>query len=330
MSTTSTGPATDILCSELYARRGRLQQAIGHSSDATSLQRLLREVDAALERIARGDYGRCESCHEPIEPDRLLADPLVRMCLDHLTTAEQRALEDDLNLASRIQSGLLPPHDLRHSGWHTAYVYQPHGIVSGDYCDLVPARDGSLYFMLGDVSGKGVAAALLMSQLQAMLRTLIEVELPLAQIMERANRLFGESTLPMQYATLICGRAMCDGHVEIANAGHPAAVLLGPAASARVDATGLPMGMWSAQQFGVSHLDAGAGDTLVLCSDGLTESEDPGGRAYGFDRFVDVASRCLDRHASDLVASCLQDVTLFRSTAARVDDLTLMAIRRAG
>ena len=330
MSTTSTGPATDILCSELYARRGRLQQAIDHSSDATSLQSLLQEVDRALERIARGDYGRCETCHEPIESYRLLADPLVRMCLDHLTTAEQRALEDDLHLASRIQSGLLPPRDLLHSGWHTAYIYQPHGIVSGDYCDLVPVGDGSLYFMLGDVSGKGVAAALLMSQLQAMLRTLIEVGLPLAQIMERASRLFGESTLPMQYATLVCGRAMPDGHVEIANAGHPAAVLLGAAASARVDATGLPMGMWSGQQFGVKHLDAGTGDTLVLCSDGLTETEDPAGSAYGFDRFVDVASRCLDRRASDLVAACLQDATLFRSTAARIDDLTLMAIRRAG
>jgi sigma-B regulation protein RsbU (phosphoserine phosphatase) len=329
MSTTATGPATDILYSELYARRGRLQQAINSTADVAPLESLLREVDAALERVARGDYGRCETCHEPIEPDRLLADPLVRVCLDHLTTAEQRALEDDLHLASRIQSGLLPPRALVHAGWHTAYVYHPHGIVSGDYCDLVPARDGSLYFMLGDVSGKGVAASLLMSQLQAMLRTLIEVELPLAQIMERTSRLFCESTLPMHYATLICGRATPGGHVEIANAGHPAAVLLGAAGSTHVDATGLPMGMWSGQQFGVRDLDAAAGDTLVLCSDGLTETEDPDGRAYGFDRFIDVASRCLDRRASDLVATCLEDVTRFRSAAARIDDLTLMAIRRA-
>lgn len=328
MSTTVPTPATDILNSELYARRARLQQAISRTADVAALEDLLREVDAALERIARGDYGLCETCHDPIEPDRLLADPLVRVCLDHLSPAEQRALEEDLRLASRIQTGLLPPRDLVHRGWHTAYVYYPHGIVSGDYCDLVPARDGSLYFMLGDVSGKGVAASMLMSQLQAMLRTLIEVELPLAEMMERASRLFGESTLPMQYATLVCGRAMPDGHVEIANAGHPPAVLLGSRATARVDATGLPIGMWAGQQFGISTLDAAAGDTLVLCTDGLIETEDPDGEAYGFERFLEVASRCLRRGASDLLADCLHDVTRFRSNAARNDDLTLLALRR--
>lgn len=329
MRTTMAGPTTDILNSELYARRGRLQQAISRAEDVAPLVTLLREVDAALERIARGDYGLCETCHGPIEANRLLADPLVKVCLDHLTTAEQRALEDDLNLAARIQSGLLPPSDLVHAGWRTAYVYHPHGVVSGDYCDLIPARDGSLYFMLGDVSGKGVAASLLMSQLQAMLRTLIEVELPLAQTMERASRLFCESTLPTQYATLICGRATLDGHVEIANAGHPPAVLLGTDVTARIDATGLPMGMFAGQQFGVTQLDVAEGDTLILCTDGLTESEDPDGQSYGFDRFIDVATRCIDRRPADLVAACLEDVTRFRAVAARSDDLTVLAMRRA-
>ena len=94
-------------------------------------------------------------------------------------------------------------------------------------------------------------------------------------------------------------------------------------------ATGLPMGMWAAQEFGVRHLYATAGDTLVLCSDGVTETEDPNGRAYGFDRFIDVASRCRDRRAADLLATCLEDLTGFRSVAAPIDDLTLMAIRRA-
>jgi phosphoserine phosphatase RsbU/P len=328
MSTSLTTPATDILYSELYARRGRLQQAIRGQGDIASLESLLREVDTALERIAAGDYGLCETCRQPIEPERLLADPLVKVCLDHLTATEQRALEDDLHLASQIQAGLLPSRDLVHHGWRTAYAYHPHGVVSGDYCDLVPTRDGALYFLLGDVTGKGVAASMLMSHLQAMLRTLIGVGLPLPEIMERANRLFTESTLPMHYATLVCGRAMPDGHVEIANAGHPPPVLLGSGTTAHVDATGLPLGMWYGQRFGVVQIDVARGETLVFCTDGLIETEDAAGGAYGFDRFIDVASRSLDREPSDLVQTCIDDVGCFRSGAARLDDLTLLALRR--
>jgi len=73
-----------------------------------SLSQLLAEVDTALSRIDQGTFGLCETCHDTIEAERLIADPLVRFCLDHLTSAEQRALESDLSLAASIQRGLLP------------------------------------------------------------------------------------------------------------------------------------------------------------------------------------------------------------------------------
>lgn len=154
-----------------------------------------------------GTFGLCATCHDAIEPDRLLADPLTQFCLDHLTPVEQRALQQDLELASRIQRELLPKPDTRFDGWEIAYHYQPAGPVSGDYCDLIPGDADQVYFLIGDVAGKGVAAAMLMSHLSAMLRTLITVGLPLSQLMERASRVFCESTLPTHYATLVCGRA---------------------------------------------------------------------------------------------------------------------------
>jgi sigma-B regulation protein RsbU (phosphoserine phosphatase) len=128
-------------------------------------------------------------------------------------------LEHDLELATRIQRGLLPDPAQALDGWEFAYHYQPARIVSGDYCDIV-AADGAMYFLLGDVSGKGVAASMLMSHLHAMVRALISVGLPLSALLERASRVFCESTLPMHYATLVCGRATADGEVEICNAGH--------------------------------------------------------------------------------------------------------------
>src|SRR5260370_8803793 len=111
-----------------------------------------------------------------------MADPLVRFCLDHLTNAEQRALESDLSLAARNQRALLPKAGLAPDGWDARYHYQPAGMVSGDYCDLFET-DGGLLFMLGDVSGKGVAASRLMSHLHPPFRTLAPTGLPLVRLL---------------------------------------------------------------------------------------------------------------------------------------------------
>jgi sigma-B regulation protein RsbU (phosphoserine phosphatase) len=321
-------PTADILHGELQVRRRRLQEAIPRAADTAPLEALLQEVDAALARMASGTYGLCETCHDPIEADRLMADPLLRFCLDHLTADEQHALEDDLRLAAQLQTGLLPPAGLVQDGWETAFVYRPYGVVSGDYCDLVPAPDGGLYFMLGDVSGKGVAASMLMAQLHATFRTLIEVGMPLAHMMARASRLFCESTLPTLYATLVCGRAMPDGQIEIANAGHPSPALLGGESTRRVDATAMPVGMFCSQRFEASSLRASTGDTLLLCTDGALDSENPAGEPFGLDRLIQVAAAHRDRPIADLVGACYDEIGRFRSRAPRTDDLTLLALRR--
>jgi RNA polymerase-binding transcription factor DksA len=150
------------LRSELHRRHDRLQSALRSSSAEASLSLLLDQVDAALTRMEQGTYGICKACHTPIETDRLLADPLLQFCLDDLTHDERRALESDLTLAARIQQALLPNQDFSPVGWQVHYHYAPAGLVSGDYCDLFESKSG-LLFLLGDVSGKGIAASMLMS-----------------------------------------------------------------------------------------------------------------------------------------------------------------------
>jgi sigma-B regulation protein RsbU (phosphoserine phosphatase) len=206
---------------QLLERRSKLEHAGQHSDSLDRLQLLLDEVDSALARIDNGTYGICESCHDTIECDRLIADPLVRFCLDHLTRGERSALEQDLQLAKRVQMGLLPKGSLDRDGWQICYHYEPAGLVSGDYCDVIDAGKNGLFFMVGDVSGKGVAASMLMAHLHAMFRTLIPVGLSLPDMLQHASRVFRESTLPNQYATLVAGRAWPDGAVEMCNAGHP-------------------------------------------------------------------------------------------------------------
>jgi phosphoserine phosphatase RsbU/P len=147
------------LHSQLAERRKRLAVAIAAGTPDGAVAGLLSEVDAALERVRDGSFGICEECHDPVEQERLLADPLVRFCIDHLNERQRRRLEQDLELASTVQRALLPPHDIRADGWQTHYSYEPTGVVSGDYCDVIPgdgAGEGAsdVFLSLGDVSGQ--------------------------------------------------------------------------------------------------------------------------------------------------------------------------------
>jgi phosphoserine phosphatase RsbU/P len=317
-----------LLREQLIDRRHKLEAAAGMFHRPAELTELLHEVDAALNRMDLGVYGLCEVCHDPVEPERLLADPLTRFCLGDLTPREQRALEEDLELASQIQTKLLPPPTQKIDGWEVSYHYQPFGAVSGDYCDIVRGEDQSLHFILGDVSGKGVAASMLMAHLNAMFRTLISIDLPLEQMMERASRVFCESTLPTQYATLVCGRATTSGEVEVCNAGHLPPLLIQEGKVTSIAATGLPVGVFSNESFSVSRIQMNQGDGLFLYTDGLSESQDGAGNEYGAERLSRLLNENRSLSTDSMISLCRQELHTFADGSVPRDDLTLMAIRR--
>ncbi|MGA3091575.1 MAG: SpoIIE family protein phosphatase [Terriglobales bacterium] len=316
-----------FLHSQLEERKRRLVAAIALAPQKAGFAGLLREVDSALERMATGNYGLCQECHETIEQDRLLADPLVRYCLDHLTESQRAALQYDLDLASQVQRHLLPQVDLQAGGWDTSYYYAPLGPVSGDYCDLIPS-DGQLFFVLGDVSGKGVAASMLMAQLHALFRSLTGMALPLGQMVTRANRVFCESALAGQYATLVCGLAKPTGEVEIHNAGHLPAIMIGSGGVLRIESTGLPLGMFHEVDFSATRLHMETGDMLFLYTDGLSEARSADDE-YGVDRVMRVVRQAAAKRPAELVAACLGDLRTFVD-GPPFDDLTLLSIQRMG
>ena len=318
-----------VLREQLLERRHILQRSITGPAPGAELIDLLQQVDQALGRMDSGTYGLCQVCHDAIEPERLAADPLTCFCLDHLTPADQRALERDLHLAREIQCGLLPKTDTRFGPWQMFFHYQPAGLVSGDYCDVVDAGGRGLYFMLGDVSGKGIAAAMLMSNLHALFRALISAGLPLSELVTQANRVFCETTLAAHYATLVAGHAFVTGEVELCNAGHLPPLHIHGNKVAKVPSTGLPLGMFCTQEFALSQLRLDQGDSLLLYTDGLTEAEDDTGTAYGEERLgLLVASSC-GATPMDLLAACRKDLDAFRGPAAIRDDLSLLSVSRA-
>jgi sigma-B regulation protein RsbU (phosphoserine phosphatase) len=295
---------------------------------------LLNEVDTAIHEMEIGTYGICKECHDPIERERLIADPLVKMCIDHLTNDDRRALERDLELAAQVQRGLLPEKHVRFGDWHIHYEYRAAGPVSGDYCDLIlPRQDGgSLLFLLGDVAGKGVAASLLMTHMHAMFRSLSnggagEV-LGLDKLLETANRVFCESTFAGQYATIVCGCAGRSGELEIASAGHLPALLVKRDGVRQIGATGLPLGMFSSSRYAVQRARLDPGDCLLLYTDGISEAHDAAGKEYGVKKLSSVAG---ERHRwvpQELLAACMKDVERHGAGGRLTDDQTMMVIHR--
>ena len=320
------------LRSQLAERRSRLDASIHELEQPADLLRLLGEVDAALSRLDGSDFGECLVCHEPVLAPDLEANPMATYCLCKLTPERQRALERDLDLAWHVQAALLPPLGLAAAGWQTHYRYIPHGPVSGDYCDLVVADDG-LYFMLGDVSGKGVAASLLMAHLNATLRGFARRGLAPQDALNEANRLLAESTLASHYVTLVCGRANSGGEVELVNAGHCAPMVVRSTGAVEgLESSGLPLGLAlpgaPAARFPAQRIVLRTGDALVLYTDGLTEAVNASDDDYGAARLSKVLSNCARKTPRELVARCLGDLTEFLAGDELRDDLTILTLVR--
>ena len=315
---------------ELINWRDRLEASARNSTDSFQLSGLLREVRTAIAQLESEGYGVCQVCHDLIGQAAMNADPIARTCLACFTPEQLSELEKDLDRAWVIQGELLPKQNLRFNGWEVSYHYEPAGPVSGDYCDLVSTDAGDLYFLIGDVAGKGVAASLLMSRLHAIFRSLIGAGLGVSELVKRANYLFAESTMRPYYATLVCGKASANGEVEICNAGHCFPLILQSGEIKPIAATGLPVGVFRQENYSATQIQLGKGDRLLLYTDGLSEARDETNTEYGDKRLHLTLAESHDLRAGDLVSRLLEDVRDFSTGRPVADDLTVMAIEMAG
>ncbi len=312
---------------QLLAGRARLAEVLRHG-EKDHVDRLLGEVDQALRRIEDHTFGICEECHTDIGEDWLRENPLTTVCLEHMTPKQQRALEYDLELAAQIQKGLLPAANTVFEGWEIAHYYQPAGVVSGDYCDVI-RENGHLYFIMADVSGKGVAAAMLASNLRAVFRSLIPLGLSVEEFVLRANRLFRESALPSQYATTVFGRTSNRGDLELLNVGHLPVLLAGKSEISRFESTCQPLGMFSDDTLCVTRAQMSPGDTLVLYTDGISEAANHRDEEYGIDAVVRLVREQRLGGPKKLVQAVKDNLAAFRGRTERADDETLLAIQYA-
>jgi serine phosphatase RsbU (regulator of sigma subunit) len=242
---------------------------------------------------------------------------------------EKRRMEEDMRMAAEIQTGLLPREAPRLAGWDLAGCNRPCRTVGGDYYDFA-IEGGRLLLALGDVSGKGTGAALLMTVLRAAVRA-HWTEPHLAEAVARINRTVCQNVPSSKYVTFfLAALDPATGRLHFVNAGHnpPLLVRAGGEVETLSDG-GLVLGMFENVVYDGGHVDLRAGDTLVVYSDGVTETWDPDGEEFGEESLRALAVRNRTLAAEELQAAILREIERFEAGARATDDRTIVVLKRA-
>jgi sigma-B regulation protein RsbU (phosphoserine phosphatase) len=242
---------------------------------------------------------------------------------------EARKIERELEIARGIQESFLPEKAPEMAGLDLHGINLSYGEVGGDYFDFIPIVDNQLGLAIGDVSGKGIAAALLMAAFRASLLAEIRNHYAIRRIFEKVNRLLYESTDTGKFVTAFYGVLDVKNRVfTFSNAGHnPPLLLRANGAAEWLTEGGLALGILADAAYEERPVPLATGDMLVLYTDGVTEASTPTGEQYGVKRLEDLVRRIADRPAVEIVEAIREEVEAFTGEAHLNDDLTLVVAR---
>jgi sigma-B regulation protein RsbU (phosphoserine phosphatase) len=297
---------------------------------STRLTRNLTVMNDAVSRIAKGDYHARVPVKANDEVGRL-AVAFNRMAADverHQQTAvEQERIRRELELGRQIQAEMLPHAPLHLGLTEVQGVSVPAREVGGDFFNYFVLDNGDIALLMGDVSGKGVGAALLMANIQASLRIRLGLGQDLSTLADALDRDIDANSPGPVYATIFIGiLEPATRRLRYVNAGHnPQYVLRTGGGLERMPATGLPVGMLSGRGYTEQQLQLAAGDQLFFYTDGCVEMEDERGDMLGIER---LESLLVSAAASAMPLKTIEDsISKFRGASEQFDDATLMTVK---
>jgi serine phosphatase RsbU (regulator of sigma subunit) len=242
----------------------------------------------------------------------------------------KRQMEEELDLARTIQRSLLPG-GLPDAGWMVACGSSvPSRQVGGDYYDVTAVNPNCWSIAVADVSGKGVASALLASLLQGALMTATDNPRALVNRIERLNRFLLDRTSGEKYATVFYAILDRAGAFSYVNAAHCPPILVRGVEMQTLDATGAPVGLLEGVEFTLGQCSLSAGDKLVIYSDGVTEAQNPAGEFFGRKRLRRIVEDRGGASCAALHGAIQEALTVFTEHAPQSDDLTLLVIEYRG
>jgi serine phosphatase RsbU (regulator of sigma subunit) len=243
---------------------------------------------------------------------------------------EQRRLANELEVASEIQLGLHPAGPPPITGYDLDGYSFPCYEVGGDYYDFIPRGDGRHVVALGDVSGKGTGAALLMSSVHAAVRAHVRTRLSASEVVTEINQYICDNSPANRYVTLFYSEIDPGTHqMTYINAGHNAPILARASGELmRLDIGGLPVGITPLAEYAEGWVQFQPGDVLVIFSDGATESLSESGEEFGEPRLVEAVRQNRHRTAAGVRDRIDEVLARFVGKAKSVDDLTIVVVKR--
>ena len=241
---------------------------------------------------------------------------------------ERERIAHELEVAALIQQTLLPTELPTRPGWHVEAFYRPALEVGGDFYDFLAIDDDHLAFVIGDVTDKGVPAALVMATTRSHLRANIERLRSPGDVLAATNDQLVDEIPSGMFVTCLYGVLdTTSGEVTFANAGHNLPYLLQCGDVAELRATGMPLGLMAGMDYEVKRATLPPGSTLVLSSDGIAETHAPDGAMYGLAR---IEAAIAGAPGDGIVDHLLTDLERFAGADGEPDDdITLCTIRRA-
>jgi sigma-B regulation protein RsbU (phosphoserine phosphatase) len=248
-----------------------------------------------------------------------------------LEVADRLSLKNDLEIARQIQQAMLPAPSYSAPGVETFGSSRPANTVGGDFYDILPLDDGRLIIALGDVAGKGSPAALLMALLLAMLRTLVDEQLPPADLVARLNVQVCRQAPGTRFITLfIAFYDPMTGDMTYVNAGHTQPLLIRKNRMAeRLTEGGIALGMFEHSTYQTGHATIQPDELVAIYSDGITEAENPAGRPFDESGLESALIGNLSGNLASIGASVVRAVEQHTADTRLADDLTILLLRRA-
>jgi serine phosphatase RsbU (regulator of sigma subunit) len=245
---------------------------------------------------------------------------------------EHERIEQELRTAQEIQRTFLPKEVPALPGWQLAPYYQPAHEVGGDFYDFLPFEDGRLGLVIGDVTGKGIPAALVMTATRTMIRTAVQESAAPAEVFARVNDLLCADIPSGMFVT--CFYALLDpatGRLQFANAGHEPPYRRDTGCVAELRATGMPLGLMPGMRYDEDEAGLAPGESLLFYSDGLVEAHSPERQMFGFPRLKALLeAQDGDADGAALIGSLLGALARFTGEGwEQEDDVTLVTLQRA-